>query len=260
MFGFGFTNLCTLAGAVSGGSWLAGAPASNILTRDLAEVARSSDALAASTKMIIDWGSAQDARALAITFGNLSAAAQIRWSRGSTSGGNEVVAGDLTDAWAINSADGSTYHNIVLHAATTSARYELIEIVDTANADGYVEMARLFIGDLTIHQYGPEAGLQDVWRDHSTVERSDSASLWSTRRRRLRSASFVLPALTLDEADAMHDMQQRVGTTEEVLYLPYMGDAAAMQRYGMVGVLEELSPIEYPYYRRRKLPLRITQI
>ena len=76
------------AATISGGSWLAGAPASNVGTWALADTARSSNALTTSTKLRINHGSAVTARVLVLVRHNLSSAATVRWMRGTTAGGS----------------------------------------------------------------------------------------------------------------------------------------------------------------------------
>jgi hypothetical protein len=143
--------------------------------------------------------------------------------------------------------------------ASLSARYDLLEIVDTGNADGYIEAARLAIFDLWVPTLNASYGLQDRLISTSGAERSTGGALWLTQQRTLREVSFVLDAITLTEADTLHEMQRVAGLTEEVLYVPDLSDAAAQQRFGFIGLLSEMSAVDYPYYNRRRLPLRITQ-
>jgi hypothetical protein len=38
-----------------------------------------------------------------------------------------------------------------------------------------------------------------------------------------------------------------------------VADAALSQRYGMLGTMSELGALDYPYWSRRSLPMRIRQ-
>ena len=38
-----------------------------------------------------------------------------------------------------------------------------------------------------------------------------------------------------------------------------MSDIGQSQRYGFIGTMEEMSALEYPYFRRRKMPLVLTE-
>ena len=57
----------------------------------------------------------------------------------------------------------------------------------------------------------------------------------------------------------VYEMIRRLGTVEEVLYLPSTLDHQACQRTGYSGMLSELSPIEFPYYNGRSLGLNIKE-
>lgn len=262
MMALGLRNLVSESVTFSAGDWQIALPASNMGTRDLAEKARSSDALVASTTFRIDHGAAVTAQVLCLVGHNLSSAATIKWDRGSSAGGTEVVAGAATNAWQITPTtyDGGQFASFVIHAAATSARYETVTITDTTNADGYVEIAYCWISPVYSTTYGPVTGLTHGVRDFSAKERGDGGSLWVTRRRRVRDVTLALEAINPTEAAVLHELQISQGSTEPVLYLPDTQVAADTQRYGFVGTLEELSNIEWPYHRMGRLPVRITEV
>ena len=47
------------------------------------------------------------------------------------------------------------------------------------------------------------------------------------------------------------------GTCKEVLYAPKATDLAYSQRYGFVGMMSELSAIDYPYFNIRATGVQI---
>lgn len=254
------------------GSWSASLPASNMLDSRLAKVARSTDATTASTKRSFDLGTARVLRAVALVNHNFSAAATWRVLLGTSAGGAEVYAGTLAP-WlsasfeaglvAAGMEDGEYLRDgtpaIIVLPAFYTARHVTIEIADTGNPDGYVQIGRLFAGSGLVPEINPGYGLQDGWEDLSSKLQSESGSEWPTARRRLKTVSFVLESLSLDEGAQLHEMQRVLGTIDEVLYVPDVDDAALTQRYGMLGTISELSPLDYPYPRRRALPVRIRQ-
>ena len=271
MLGLYFPNRATTT-AVTLGAWSASLPAANVGDSDIARVARSVDATTASTKLCVDLGAAYALRAIALVNHNLSAVAQWRVLLGTTAGASDVYSGSLA-GWLSATFDASmaalgmqdteylrdgTPAIIVLPQAYT-ARYVTIEISDATNPSGYVQIGRVFAGGGISPRYNASYGLQDSWIDLSTSDRSESGALWTTPRRRLRKVQMVLDGLTLDEGDALHEMQRVLGTVDEVLYVPNLGDMAQSQRYGMLGTISEMSPLEYPYFRMRRLPLSITQ-
>lgn len=270
--GLFWPNRAAAGVAVSGGSWLAGLPASNVCDPQIAKVARSTDALAASTKIRLDLGSARSLRAFALVNHNLSAAAQWRVLLGTTSGASDVYAGSLATWLHASFEAGLTAQGmedaeylrdgtpaIIVLPAFYTGRHVTIEISDTANADGYVQIGRVFAGGGFIPTINASYGLQDSWIDLSTADFSEAGSLWGTPRRRLRTVRFVLDALTLAEGEQLHEMQRVLGTIDEVLYVPDVADAAVSQRFGMLGTISELSALDYPYPRMRSLPLAIRQ-
>lgn len=260
MMGLGFINLAETA-TLSGGDWLVSLPASNVQTRDFAEVARSTNDSAASTVIRLDHGSAKTARVVCIVGHNLSATATIAWTRGTTSGGSDVYAGAAVNAWQITPSafDGRQYDAWVV-ADATAARHDTISIADESNGDGYVEIGYLWVGDLWSTTYGPSNGLTHGLQDFSGAERSDGGAFWSTRRRRIRNTTMVLEAVTPSEAAVLHDLQVYSASTEPVLYCADKGIAEDRQRYGFVGLLAEMSGVEWPYHRHGRLPLRITEL
>lgn len=246
-----------------GGAYETALPRGNLSTlTSYADVARTTDATTTNTKVILDHVSAVDLRTLAIVAHNLSADAQIRISHGSTSGGSEVYAGSWRYAWLFEpsgGANGRRHAVIDILPATVSARYTLLEIDDTTNADGYVEY-KLFVGaNFFQPAINAQYGLQDSLTDLSGRDRSDSGVLWVTARRTLRNVSFVLPALTQDEGAELHEMMRVCGTAQPVLYAPESANTADVQRYGFLGALEEMQPLEYPRYRTRGTGFRITE-
>ena len=259
-FGLGFPNLIYDA-TVAGGSWLAAAPVSNVQTRPLANTARSSSVASADTKITIDHGSAKAARALVLLRHNLTSAATVRWKRGTTAGGTDVADSGDVNAWQFTprAFDGSVYDAQILLTSQASARYETIEIVDTANSAGYIEVGRVMVCPLFEPTWNPSYGLRDGHEDLSEVGMAYSGADWPTANNRPRTVQFALQFLTLAEGDTLHEMEQIEGTTEEVLYLPYTDTPARMQRYGMVGLLRELSGIEYPTVNTRSRGFSIRQ-
>lgn len=270
MLGLFFPNRSTQT--VTLGSWLAALPASNVGTSDITEVARSTDDATASTKFCVNLGASYALRAFALVNHNLSSAAQWRILLGTTAGASDVYAGSLAD-WLSASFDSSMAAlgmqdaeylrdgtpAIIVLPTTYSARYATVEISDTSNTDGYVQIGRFFAGGGFVPTYNATYGLQDGWVDLSTRDRSESGALWTTARRRLRKVQMVLEALSLDEGSTLHEMQRVLGTIDEVLYVPDLTDMAWSQRYGMLGTIEEMSELAYPFYRKRRLPLVITQ-
>lgn len=257
-------NDLVAAAAKAGGDWQTGADVAlaNIGNRDYSKVARSVDATAAKTQFTLDHGSALSRRALILDGTNLSSAAQVRWSVGTTLGGSEVYAGSLVNAWQFTprTYSGRDHQVWIILPTAATGRYDKVELVDTTNADGYVEVARAFVASLSMQPtYNARYGLRDTVIDLSDKDRARGGALWLDQQRKLRGTSFVLEGLSLDEGNTLHELMRTEGITGEIVYAPNYYDAAWLQRFGFVGTLEELSDLEYPFDRRRTLPLRAVQ-
>jgi hypothetical protein len=160
--------------------------------------------------------------------------------------------GDTPSDW------GAQYAAIAALPAAISARYATVEIDDTANAAGHLDIGRLFVGGGLQPAYNASyGGFADEREDLSTVVANPNGKRFGTARRRPRGVRFALQYTSQAEADRIHEMQAAVGTLDEVLYVPDPADAAHSQRYGFLGHLRQLSPIEYPFVLKRSIGFEI---
>jgi hypothetical protein len=160
--------------------------------------------------------------------------------------------GDTPSDW------GAQYAAIAALPAAISARYATVEIDDTANAAGHLDIGRLFVGGGLQPAYNASyAGFADEREDLSTVVANPNGKRFGTARRRPRGVRFSLQYTSQAEADRIHEMQAAVGTLDEVLYVPDPADAAHSQRYGFLGHLRQLSPIEYPFVLKRSIAFEL---
>ena len=146
-------------------------------------------------------------------------------------------------------SDWGTQYNALAAFDAVSARYAVVEINDTTNAAGYIQMGRLFVGGgfQPSQMNAEQSGFADSRVDLSNVVDALSGTRYGTARRRKRRTDFRLPVLTEAEADQLHEMQALVGTLGEVVYIPDPANLAKSQRYGGLGLLAELSPIDNPF-------------
>lgn len=248
------------AATLSGGSWLAGLPLANLKTSELAARARSTSTSTTHTKVLMDHGSAVAASVLWLPAHNLSPAGQLRVLRGTTSGGSDVLTMSLANAWHITPPvqSGEIYGAFVVMPRNT-ARYTTLEISDTSNPAGYVELGQALLGDVLTFSRGPSTGLRHPLRDLSTGAEAEGGAYWPTQRRKPRAVSMVLEMVEQAEADTLRDVQVAIGTHGQCIYLPSLVDLAQLQRYGFVGRLQELSEAEYPFSRFTTLPIKLTE-
>ena len=68
--------------------------------------------------------------------------------------------------------------------ADATGRYDYIEIFDSSNADGYVEIAQLGIGPIDfVPSYNAAYGLKDGFVSFGGKERSSGGTLWTDQQR-----------------------------------------------------------------------------
>lgn len=160
--------------------------------------------------------------------------------------------GDVPANWGQEYAAGVSFNAM-------TAGYLTVEIDDEKNAAGYVQVGRAFAANgfqpATNYSYGLQSGREDL----STVTTSISGVRYATARRRPRTEKFSLGWATQAEADQIHEMQDEIGTVDEVFYIPDPADAAYSQRYGGLGTMATLGAIEFPYPLTRSIPFEWRQ-
>ena len=159
--------------------------------------------------------------------------------------------GDTPASW------GEQYPLIATFDATT-VRYGTVEIEDTANPDGYVELGQLFVSDGFTTQTNPTS-LGDGRTDLSSSVKSVGGQKYSTARRLPRKVDLGYSVLTEEEGERMDEMMAEIGTTEDVLYVSDPSNPAHIQRWSFLGTLQELSPLDYPLFEHRATVVRIEQ-
>lgn len=255
----------TYTPTLSGGSWNSSLPLTNAQDRRLAKVARSSDALAASTQFDADLGVSRSIRVIAVLLPNITTAAEIRVRASAVSDFSTTVYDSGTAAaWpsgidAEESEGMNVWTTLVLPAAQ-SGRYVRIEVTDTTNTDGHVDVARVVVAggwQPTINMAeGAKLGLV------SETERSvtdGGAAIYNDRPRR-RTMTFDIEDLPSDEAlERGFDMQRIAGTSRQMYFVFDPDDTSHMHRRAFLATLRELTAVEYPYYNRGSIPFQLTE-
>ena len=233
----------------------------------MTRVARSSDAVATSTVIDIDLGSALACQAIGLFNHNLGASATWTISGGSAPGSTSAYAGtaravvqmstspdDLEweesgywegtgDGWVRN-----THPVIHVLTAQVSARYWRIQITDTGNADGYVQLGRVYIGPVMIPDYNDSYGRAQGFADYTEFERAASGAAFARLGRKAKTAEVAAEWLSLGEQRALRSIMRRDGADEDVLWVPDATDAAAQQEFGFLGrITDGLGAIAHPH-------------
>jgi hypothetical protein len=266
---FSYPDL-TLSGTLSGGSWQSSLPLSNLTQQLLSKVARSTNALASSTLIQVNLGSAKAIRCFALLNHNISFAGTVRIRGYSDSSYSSMVTG--ADTGAVNvwpqsnftTDDASKYPNswIGLFSSSKTAQYWKIEITDTSNPNGYVQLGRLWLGDANFEpsvglNYGSSLGY--VPRD--LIEESLGGVKWSEKRIPRRSMHATFDALTDEDKYQALILSKTLTTTDEMLFI---SDAAALPKAmlleSFLATAESLSPLTYPYYGAHQWPIQLLEV
>lgn len=161
------------------------------------------------------------------------------------------------DFYGDTPSDWGDEHDIFDTFTEITARYITVEIDDLYNAAAYLDLGRLYVmGGIEPEQGPSEQGYSESRVDLSSVSTSVTGRQFATERARQRQATFTLAVLSEDEAATVHQLQDDIGVTGECLWVPRMDDRAYSQRYGGLGHLRELGPIEYPWFQNRAVPFQ----
>jgi hypothetical protein len=250
----------TVAATLSEGSWLAGLPLNNLKDRQLATVARSSDDAEASTKFKADLGSAIAIRTISLYKHNLSDSAQVRVTGSNNS---DMSAPVYSGSWVTVPAALTAYQKVytVILTADTTARYWRIEISDTSNPSGYVELSRCVIAPAWVPTIGMSYGSNIAPSTDTTVERSLGGVDYFDRREPRRTSRFTLDSLLLAEAMATLDMQMDLGIDGEFLFVYEATDTGrTLMRRSWLATLRQLSAIEHPAYDRHTVAYEVKEV
>lgn len=254
---------------LSSGSWQASLPLTNLQTRQLGVVARSTSAALTSTKFDVDLTKDRNINAVALINHNLSLKALWR-VRGSTvvdfastlydSGWVSVwpavyFPDDLeweddnwwTGQYTEEERDGYTWTITRLPTTSILARYWRVEMDDTTNTAGYVQSGRLFIGPGFQPTVNFSFGLQFGWEAKTDIQEALSGAEYFNRRTPFRTVRFRLDSLTENEAFGRAlELSRRAGLDKEILYIHNPSDTVQVLRRQFLARLRQLSPIEFP--------------
>lgn len=251
--------------ALSGGDWESDLPLTNVQDRRTAKVARSADATEAATTFDVDLGTTRSVRVIAILLPNITTSATIR-ARASTVSdfASTVYDSGVVAAWPsgidAEESEGMNVWTTLVLSSAQNARYVRINIADTGNADGYVDVARLIVAGGWQPSVNFDQGFRLGVTSASESKETDGAAMVHDERPRRRTVAGVHSFLAESEAMANgFDMQRIVGTTRQVYFVYDPDDTTHMHRRAFPGVFRELSPMEHTVYSRWGFPFQIVE-
>lgn len=263
------------SGTLSAGTWQAALPLANLQNTQLAKVARSTAATLASTKFDCDLGSDLYLRVVALP-GTTQLTRAAKWRiRGSNdaSFGSSVYDSGWIDIYPVIYPTGvlnfgdpgffdgklaavdytAGYRVQPVHILTTisTSRYWRIELDDTTNGDGYVEIGRLFMGYAYQPTINMKTGYSFGWQTTSSSTETDGGAVFHDDRARRRLVEFVLAQETTDEALVRgFEATRQLGTAGQFFVVTDPDDTEHLHRRAFLGTLKELSPLRFPYSSR----------
>ncbi len=258
---------------LSGGSWSVAWPLANLQDIRLFRVARSADAVATSTVVIVDLGVARPIRILGFVNHSLSSAATQRW-RGATSQGNLTAAAGydstVVPVWrgtdtAEGNADeeGQPIHmpvGLVVPPADESWRWWRLDIADTANAAGHIELGYLMLWSVwqptRNFSYGKSLGLET-----GTI-RQESVGLVEDfdRRRSRRTERFAVENLPPADAKIALRLSRDRDLDRPTFWMPDPGDPDQWLDRAFLARLSVLGSLDNPSLRRERTVWDIREV
>jgi hypothetical protein len=250
----GYANQTDVS-TLSGGSWNASYPLSNLKTRYLYQTSRTANALTTSTVINIDLGEDQTIGVIALVGHNLTAETATVRIQGAS---NSDISPTLYDSTAQLVYTGTDY---AVSFTPTRCRYWRISIVDTGNTSGYVELSRLFIGwkfaPSVTNDYGGTTEIETF----TVVQQALAGPEYFDERPNRRVWRGQLSWLSETEAYRMlMVMLRQQDVSREVYLIEDDADLVFRDQRNFLGRMRSLSSIEYPYPLRRSAAIEVAEI
>lgn len=229
--------------AVGFGSYSGTLPIANLKDPRVHKFAQTSDATLNSTKFRINLGVVKTFRGVFLTHTSLSAAATYRVTLYSDSGYTTII--DQTGWLPIPGypvidpflLGASIWH---LYASDMSARYVQVELNDTANADGYIRMGRLFIGSCYEPPYNYSEGSTDDLIPNTQVSNAIGGAPFYVVNTPARGRRLNYSRLPSSEAPIIRNIRMISGLNKQVVLIPNPDDTTNFYQQNFVGRLQSL--------------------
>jgi len=254
----------TLTATLSGGSFNASFPLINLKDPLLSHTARTANALAASSTFNIDLGATKDIRVLALCRHNISAAGTIRATGYDDAGMTTLIAdtGAIL-AWpeTFTAKQTARYPNNWTYIFTdaVTVRYWQIEIIDTTNAAGYIELGRCWLGE-TEFEGDISFGYSNGFASFDTVDRSLGGVQSGNKRTPQRALNAAFNYLTAEERREIIVLQKVLTETDEAYWITDVTDAAPdMLIDAFPCFLSKPSPVVSASFNINQMPISILE-
>ncbi|MCA3000312.1 MAG: hypothetical protein ING75_17120 [Rhodocyclaceae bacterium] len=257
-------------GTLSGGSWVSTLPLSFLQDEILGTVARSTNALASSTLIEQTLDKPRGVAVIGFHKHNLSTDAQYRiraYSAATRLDGEAIYDSGLQDVWptvytvgvvewesdsfwSLKSSSeelASINTALIVKIPSIAAQWWRFEFFDTTNANGYVQIGRLFMALAWQPTRNALLGATLGLRDRSEVQESIGGTTYADRRSVKRVATLSVAAISKDEVmQNAFEIKRQAGNTREVLLVWDADDTINLQRMSFLGRLTDQAPIVMP--------------
>jgi len=278
-----FWNVKSDLGVLSGGSWAAALPLKNLQNVHLSQVARSADAELASTQFDLDFGRLDYFRGVVLIAHNLTAElARVRVRAAQDAGFAQLTYDSgWQDAYAaifpheeleweddnwwsgkLSEADLAGYtRNFVCDAgAIVTARHVRVEIDDTENASGYVDVGRLVVAPAWQTKVNFSFPHSLAFEPRTLVEESIGGQEFFDVRRAARVMRFSLDWLSDAEGYAQAlELTRRKGVSGDLFVVPDPAEIVNLFRRSFYGRLRRLSPLEHYQFNLNSMGFEIKE-
>ena len=270
---------------LTGGSWASTLPRDNLKNRLLSKVARSTSASNASTQFTATLSKGRSISVIALCRHNLSAGA--KWK---VTASNETSATDFSPAayssgelevwppldslqlewqddnfWngkpGAEDLSGFYWNAIHVLPSTIYAKHWKVEIFDSTNPAGYVEIGRLFLSEAWVPTLNMSYGASLGYNSRTEVEEAWDGTEYFDYKAPYRTANFRLENMkTFEAMMRAFDMQRVSGIDKEVLFVWDPSDTDHTLQRSFLGRLQELSPLEQPYFEAHQTSFTVKEL
>jgi hypothetical protein len=269
---------------VSGGSWLATLPLTNVQDRVFARKARSTGITLAETRMQIDLDKGRPIGVVAIAAHNFAPDATVRVRYYTDYAGTVLVydSGAVPAypaffqfeqlEWEDNAfwLGTNTLDPLVDYTALTvifadqvylDVRRIDIDIDDQLNPNAFIEIGRVLIANTFQPELNASYGMTFGHQNETTTESALDGTEYFDRRRQRRTTEFVFENVrTADAFQSLYALQRDMGVDREVLFAYETQDSVEFYYRTFIGRLQRLNDLSHPYANRWDVPLAIQEI
>lgn len=267
---------------MTGGSWAIALPLSNVKDRRLSKVCRSTSAAGADTQFVAALDKGHSISVVSLCRHNFSTSATWRL-RGYLDAGLTSLAYDSgtlkvwppLDSLQLEWQDdnfwngkpdaedlaGFYWNAIHILTSTAYARYWKVEIFDSTNPAGYIEMGRVFLSEAWVPTLNMSYGASLGYNSRTEVEEAWDGTEYFDYKAPYRTASFRLENMkTFEAMMRAFDMQRVAGVDKEVLFVWDAADTVHTTKRSFLGRLQELSPLEQPYFEAHQTSFTVKEL